>query len=247
MKTINHHLIANSKGGCGKSTTAMLLAWYYQEKRLETTNFDYDFACGSFRLFKSLNISPLILRGEGCSDENFAKWSKALEEATHDTITDYNVESFENVKYQILEYNLFERLTTEKKHKIYLHMPFTGGADVQPCINGFNRISGIFENQVNYICWLHKYHGEIDRDMFLKFYQENSHKIKAVVDLPRDSDYNKDAMGKMLMRNYSFTDILNSTEPRHQQLISQTTYMALKKEYYNAIEKNNLAELLQLV
>ena len=185
------HLIAQGKGGVGKSYVAWLLAQYLQERDYKTLFIDTDPVNQTFASVESLGVETFdITDGDDvdqrCFDDLF---SKVLE---CDPDTEVVIDNGSSGYVSLMSYLIANETVSQLEalgHEIYIHSILVGGQNLAETLGNFDEMARRLST-VKMAVWMnHHVEGPVeyagkpikDSKTILKYKE----RIQAIIDLPR--------------------------------------------------------------
>lgn len=186
------YIMAQGKGGVGKSFIAGLLAQYFLEKGRPALCFDADPNNASFAAFPAYNAVRVKLSevGDDINPRHFdVLWEKLYQAGEEDMIIlDIGASSFLPFCAYLKENNAIA-LLREAGHDVVLQSVLAGGPMFGECLMGLAELFSHFET-VPVVVWLNPFGGkcEFEGQAFQDsaLYLEQHPRIRAVVSLPAE-------------------------------------------------------------
>jgi hypothetical protein len=211
------HITLQKKGGAGKSLVSSMWHQFLSEKGYTVYGIDTDPSNRSFSDITSLNVKHINLMND--NDEINSRYFDdlidliyRLEKSEH-MVIDTGSSCYPALIPYLKQNGVFD-LIEENDHKVFTHVPLTGGSDVVHTTTCLEELVRNFPN-IKIILWKNKFHGEIaiDKKKFedFKCYPKVVKNIISTIDIPLK---NKDTFGKdielMMSSNMTFKDAMNS-------------------------------------
>lgn len=229
------HFILQGKGGVGKSVISALLAQYKIEKGESVTCLDTDPQNATFHGYKSLNVDyiDLLDGGDEINPRHFDKIIEVIANNENDIIIDNGASSFINLSSYIVS-NDVPSVLSDLGRQIVIHTVITGGQALADTVNGFYSLITQFPENVTFVLWLNPYWGEIVGNSGqpfeeLKVYQDNKHKISALIKLP---ELRKETHGQ------DFSNMLKDKKTFNEALAPSSTLSIMVKQRLKSIKSN---------
>lgn len=217
------HIIAQGKGGVGKSLIAAFLADYFAAQMAEEEElhcFDTDPVNQTFARYQAFEPEVIkILTETSNIDSRF--FDGLIEKLINEKgigIVDNGAATFVPLMAYLSE-NQVPELLAESDVRVVVHVPVTGGQALDDCMAGLNQtLNGV---SAKVVVWLNEFQGKIEkivenkRKTFTEFAVYESHKddIIGIVTLPQR---NPDTFGAdiraITSQNMSLTQAVESKE-----------------------------------
>lgn len=161
-RTIN--IIAQGKGGVGKTFVSTQIAQFYLDSEKESLNIDTDPVNSTFASFEKLNVKHIdLLLDNNINPRKFDEMMELIFESEKDVVIDNGASSFIPLLAYFIENNVFE-IFKDMGAEINFHTIIMGGQSLQDTLNGLHQISERIPDYVNLIVWLNEYNGQIEMD-----------------------------------------------------------------------------------
>lgn len=213
------NLVAQGKGGVGKSFIASLISQYTLDKGKKVVGIDTDPNNSTFTTIKKLDNTLLkILSKEGKIDErSFDKLIEKLMGETEevDYVVDNGATSFLPLIKYLKEGEIFDLLS--EKYEIVVHVPIVGGQAQDVTLLGLEQLVSQF-NTVLFVVWINNFQGEIvgkKGESFEKMdvYKRIEKHLFGVIDIEK---LNPDTTGMdvkdMTTKSLTFGEVMESEE-----------------------------------
>lgn len=248
MATI--HLSLQGKGGVGKSFLALMIAMYYQDKKIALDIYDTDPINATVFGFKSLNAEKFeIMKKNEIDKRSFDNLFARVIKAKNDVLIDIGSNGFISICSYILSNQLIQMLH-ENGHKIIIHTSIVGGQNLLHTINGFDSLVKQFPSETNFVIWLNPFWGEVihNNNSFEKLKVYNSHKarITAIINIPEfDRSLHGQDLSAMLEAKMTFTDVKESANTETEQvhtfdIFSRNRLNIVSTQIFNLIENSHI-------
>lgn len=158
--TIN--IIANGKGGIGKSFISSIVAQYLIEKNEKVVCLDTDPNNTTLYGIKELKAKFLdITDGDSI---NLREFDKLIELMMNDPKSNYVIDSGATTFLPLIEYLKEGAILPLLKENfdIVFHIPIVGGQAQENTISGFTQIVDMFGSVDKFVAWINPYHGKLD-------------------------------------------------------------------------------------
>ena len=185
------HLIAQGKGGVGKSYVAWLLAQYLQERDYKTLLIDTDPVNHTFASVKSLGVEYFdITDGDDVDQRLFDDLFARVLECDTDTevVIDNGSSSYVSLMSYLIANETVSQLQ-ELGHEVYIHSLIVGGRDMSETLGNFDEMATKLPS-AKMVVWLnHQIAGDVAhkgksvRDS--KTISKYNGQIRTILDLPR--------------------------------------------------------------
>lgn len=212
------HVIAQGKGGVGKSLTAAILAQYLTEKKAANDTvycFDTDPVNQTFSRLEKLKpeIVNILTKDNNIDTRNFDSLMDKLLTVDGIAVVDNGAATFVPLMSYMAE-NQVAELMRENGVRLIIHVPILGGQSLVDCMTGLAQTSRSIEAEI--VVWLNEYQGEISEGgkSFTDFpvYHDSKEKIIGFVKIV---SRNPDTFGKdikeMTSKNLTFREVAEST------------------------------------
>lgn len=197
------HFIFQRKGGVGKSLVAAMWFQYLAETGHKVFGIDTDPSNHTFAGFEELNVTKLNIldKDEDIDPIKFDSLVEAIFEMNENehVVVDSGSSCFVSLFAYLKQNNAFGAIL-DGGHRIYIHVPVTGGSDMTHTAACLDELVTSFP-EIPFVVWKNQYHGElISKDgneikQFEEFkvYKKNVAHFAAVVEIPQKK---KDTFGK---------------------------------------------------
>lgn len=214
-RTIN--IIAQGKGGVGKTFVSTQIAQFYLDSDKESLNIDTDPVNSTFASFEKLNVKHIdLLLDNNINPRKFDEMMELIFESENDVVIDNGASSFIPLLAYFIENNVFE-IFKDMGAEINFHTIIMGGQSLQDTLNGLHQISERIPDYVNLIVWLNEYNGQIEMEgkgfESFKLYKQLQDRIQQliVVEQRTRETFGEDVK-KMLEAKKTYNEILSGSE-----------------------------------
>lgn len=236
------HLIAQGKGGVGKSLVASFFAQYLiASDQDEIHCFDTDPVNPTFSRYKALNVStvPLLNASNNINSRNFDGLIEKLIELEGIGVVDNGAATFVPLMSYIAE-NDIDNLLAENGIKLYIHSVIAGGQAQKDCLEGLNKILNGINAKV--VVWLNHHFGEVTElgKQFtdLSLYKKNQDKIVKIVEL---YPLNPDTAGHDIQMVTSLNLTFEEVDSHHEfTLIPRQRLHRIKRSIWEQLAQDEL-------
>lgn len=154
------HFMLQSKGGCGKTFSAALLAQYFMKIGANLKGFDTDQENQDFHAYKGLPVRYVdVMQGKTSIDQKkFDGFMESLLTEDGVFVVDNGANSFTPLLGYLVENNGIE-LLRESGKTVYLHGIVGGGDNYESTIAGFNDLAS--NSDAPMVLWLNEHFGEL--------------------------------------------------------------------------------------
>ena len=154
------HFMLQSKGGCGKTFSASLLAQYFIKIGANLKGFDTDQENRDFHAYKGLPVRYVdVMQGKTSIDQKkFDGFMESLLTEDGVFVVDNGANSFTPLLGYLVE-NSGIQLLQEAGKTVYVHSIIGGGDNYQSTVAGFNDLS--FNSEAPLVIWLNEHFGEL--------------------------------------------------------------------------------------
>jgi hypothetical protein len=243
------HIIANGKGGIGKSFISSITAQYLKDKKKNVICIDTDPNNTTLAAIKELKAKFLnIMDGDNI---NIREFDKLVELTLSDPKSDYVIDSGATTFLPLIEYLKEGEILALLKDsfEIVFHIPIVGGQAQETTISGFLQIVDMFENITKFVVWVNPYHGLLDiklKDGKSSKDIEDHNEVKELYKSEKAQNIiqinlpivNVALTGKdleqMTKLNYTFEQINNSPE---FNIVSKSRLKKYKDDVYQSLEQ----------
>lgn len=242
MKVV--HVMAQGKGGVGKSFSAAILAQYLKETANDELHcFDTDPVNATFSRFKELApaLVPILNDANNIDSRNFDSLIENLLEQDGIGVIDNGAATFVPLMSYMAE-NCVPELLAENNVRLIVHVPLNGGQALPDCLTGLTKIlTGI---RAEVVVWLNDHNGviQLNGKSFTEFkvYKDNQEKILGIVHI---ANRNPDTYGKDIERmaklNLTFQEVDASPE---FSLMPRQRLRTFKRDLFEQLDKIPLSE-----
>jgi len=220
------HIVAQEKGGVGKSLISSIIAQHYQRKQLPFQCYDTDPGNATLLGYQALHVRHVDLlvptgqnriNGTNNLELNLRNFDTMIEEIAGlncDVIIDNGASCF----YPLLEYmHKSETMQTlADLHKsVSVHCIIVGSQAQDDTLRGFDWLARNLGPIPHLVIWLNKFFGPIlhEQQQFEDFqvYHDHKHRVTAIVELEKqDKDLFGEDFRQMLQAKLTFTEALQS-------------------------------------
>lgn len=214
-RTIN--IIAQGKGGVGKTFVSTQIAQFYLDSEKESLNIDTDPVNSTFASFEKLNVKHIdLLLDNNINPRKFDEMMELIFESEKDVVIDNGASSFIPLLAYFIENNVFE-IFKDMGAEINFHTIIMGGQSLQDTLNGLHQISERIPDYVNLIVWLNEYNGQIEMDgkgfESFKLYKQLQDRIQQLIFVEqRTRETFGEDVKKMLEAKKTYSEILSGKE-----------------------------------
>ncbi|EPR1029471.1 TPA: ArsA-related P-loop ATPase [Acinetobacter nosocomialis] len=214
-RTIN--IIAQGKGGVGKTFVSTQIAQFYLDSEKESLNIDTDPVNSTFASFEKLNVKHIdLLLDNNINPRKFDEMMELIFESEKDVVIDNGASSFIPLLAYFIENNVFE-IFKDMGAEINFHTIIMGGQSLQDTLNGLHQISERIPDYVNLIVWLNEYNGQIEMDgkgfESFKLYKQLQDRIQQLIFVEqRTRETFGEDVKKMLEAKKIYNEILSGKE-----------------------------------
>lgn len=211
----NVHLIAQGKGGVGKTFIAWLMAQFLRERQGgEVGIFDTDPINQSLRAFEDLDVNYIRLFSNERNIEpgDFDRLMEAAVTSPGDLVIDTGSSNFVPL-YTYLSYDQADQVFAAANCNLFIHVPIVGGESRADCLSRLEIMINHVPN-ARFVVWINNYPvavfpksddpslgepGSFDNTDVFKSYRG---RICGVVDLPQFPEDSTGKTLKFLTRNH---------------------------------------------
>ena len=214
------HVVAQGKGGAGKTFIASLLCQSYLRTGKKYEAFDLDPVNRSLAAIAGLNAQPwkILQTNADIDPARFDRLVETIYQTKHDIIMDLGATSFLPFNNYLVRNGIFELLKESANAEIIIHCVIRGGSSLLECLNGLKKLCTYHSStQAKIVVWLNEVEGEIERNgktfQCMKIYDETSSRISRIVVLPEQKDaLHRQDMIELLKRNEMFDAAIKSAQ-----------------------------------
>ncbi len=209
------HVVAQGKGGVGKSFSSSLIAQYLKGKE-QVYCFDTDPVNPTFSRYKDLSpqVIKLLNESNNIDSRNFDSLIEQLIELPGVGVVDNGAATFVPLMSYMAE-NHVPELLAESGVRLIMHVPLNGGQALEDCLAGLSQTLRSIPADV--VVWLNDHQGKVLKDdksfTDFKVYKDNKDKIIGIIHIP---NRNPDTYGKdiehMTGLNLTFNEVATSPE-----------------------------------
>lgn len=230
------HLVAQGKGGAGKTFVASLLCQNFIRSNTAYKAFDLDPVNRSLTAISGLNVeSWKVLQTNADIDPvKFDELVEVIYQTDKDIILDLGATSFLPFNSYLVQNRIFELLRTSGNIKVIIHCVIRGGSSLIECLNGLKKLCTYYSaDDTHIVVWLNEVEGEISRDgktfEEMKIYNDIKNRIARIVIIPEMKDYlHRHDMIEILKRNQMFDSAISSAKTG---IVSKMRIQNLKKTF----------------
>ena len=214
-RTIN--IIAQGKGGVGKTFVSTQIAQYYSDNGVESLNIDTDPVNSTFQSFERLNVKHIdLLIDNNVNARKFDEMMELILESETNVVIDNGASSFIPLLAYFIENNVFE-IFRDCDADILFHTIIMGGQSLDDTINGLVQITEKIPDYVNLIVWLNEYNGKIQIDgkgfESFKVYKNLQNRIQQLIVIEeRTRETFGEDIKNMLELKKTYNEILSGSE-----------------------------------
>ena len=235
------HVIAQGKGGVGKSLSATILAQYLKEKAINVPLycFDTDPVNQTFSRFQELEpeIVKLLTADNNINTRNFDNLIEQLIERDGVAVVDNGAATFVPLMSYMAE-NQVPELLRESGVRLIVHVPMMGGQALKDC--GIGLVQTARDIDAEIVVWLNEFNGKIEdnnKKPFTDFQVYKEHK-KRIIGIVEIAARNPDTFGKdvqaMISGNLTFTEADTSPE---FTLMPRQRLRTVKRDIYRQLDE----------
>ena len=211
------HVVAQGKGGVGKSLISSWLAQYLKHVANSPVYcFDTDPVNPTFSRYKELSheVIHILNESNNIDSRNFDGLVEKLVEMEGVGVVDNGAATFVPLMSYMAE-NYVPELLRESGVRLVVHVPLNGGQALEDCLTGLAQTLRSINADV--VVWLNDHQGKIQdgskQFTDFKVYKDNKDKIIGIVHIPnRNPDtFGKD-VEKMTGLNLTFNEVLASAD-----------------------------------
>lgn len=231
------HMVAQGKGGVGKSFISTLIAQYLQPKTAALHCYDTDPVNPTFSQYQVLKpkIVNILTEDNTINTRFFDELMEDLFNLEGVAVVDNGAATFVPLMAYMAENDVAEMLA-ENNVRLVVHIPVTGGQALSECLKGLNQTLNTMNAEV--VVWLNEYGGKIEQDgkSFEQFgiYKEHKNSILGTVLLENFSadTYGHD-IGKMTSLNLTFDEVKTS---EHFRIMSKNRLKKFKEYVFEQLD-----------
>lgn len=209
-------LVAQGKGGVGKSVLAALTAQYYQHKGKEFIAIDTDPVNSTFLGYKAFPVKRVELMKDDnkINTREFDPMMVDILSIQKSFVIDNGSSSFIPLANYLVE-NAAIEMIIESGKQVNIHTVITGGQAMLDTLSGLNSLCQQMPKEARIIVWLNEFWGPIESDgktfEQMKVYLNNKDRISGIITLHKQSSdtFGKD-MELMLEKRLTFAEAINS-------------------------------------
>lgn len=236
-RTIN--IIAQGKGGVGKTFVSTQIAQFYLDSDKDSLNIDTDPVNSTFASFHKLNVKHInLLEGNDINPRKFDEMMELIFESNNDVVIDNGASSFIPLLAYFIENNVFE-IFKDTGADINLHTIIMGGQSLQDTLNGLDQISTKIPDYVNLIVWLNEYNGKIETDgkefKDFKLYKKLENRIQQLIIVEQRTQKTfGDDVKRMLESKKTYTEVLSGKD---FNLMERQRIKTVQKSIYDQLRQ----------
>lgn len=212
------HMVAQGKGGVGKSFISTLIAQYLKPKASGLHCYDTDPVNPTFSHYQALNpkVINILTDDNNLNSRIFDDLMEDLLEFDGIAVVDNGAATFVPLMGYMAENDVADVLS-DAGIRLVVHIPVTGGQALGECLKGLNETLGTINAEV--VVWLNEYNGRVEQDgkTFEQFgvYQQHQERILGVVRLENFAadTYGAD-ISMMTSLNLTFDEVKTSDQFR---------------------------------
>lgn len=214
-RTIN--IIAQGKGGVGKTFVSTQIAQFYLDSERESLNIDTDPVNSTFSSFSKLNVKHVdLLKDNNINPRKFDEMMELIFSAGNDVVIDNGASSFIPLLAYFVENNVFE-IFKDMGADINFHTIIMGGQSLSYTVNALDQIASELPEYVNLIVWLNEYNGTIELDgksfTDFKVYKKLENRIQQLIVIhERTRQTFGEDIKKMLEAKQTYSEALASED-----------------------------------
>lgn len=215
VRTIN--IVAQGKGGVGKTFVATQIAQYYLDSDKECLNIDTDPVNSTFTSFQKLNVHHVdLLKDNNINPRKFDEMMELIFNTENDVVIDNGASSFIPLLAYFVENNVFE-IFKDTGADINFHTIIMGGQSLSFTVNALDQIAQKLPDYVNLIVWLNEYNGKIEQDgkefKEFKIYKKLENRIQQLILIhERTRETFGEDVKKMLESKKTYSEVLSGNE-----------------------------------
>lgn len=212
------HMIAQGKGGVGKSFISTLIAQYLKPKTSCLHCYDTDPVNPTFSQYQALNpkVIDILTEGNNLNNRIFDDLMEDLLDLDGIAVVDNGAATFVPLMGYMAENDVADVLSGEGI-RLVVHIPVTGGQALSECLKGLNETLSTINAEV--VVWLNEHNGKVEQDgkTFEQFgvYQQYQDRILGTVRLENFAadTYGAD-ISMMTSLNLTFDEVKTSDQFR---------------------------------
>lgn len=173
-------MIAQGKGGVGKSFISSLIAQYLKQKTTKLYCYDTDPVNPTFSKYQVLSpkIVNILTEDNNINTRFFDDLLEDLLNLDGIAVVDNGAATFVPLMAYMAENNV-ANILLESEIRLVLHIPVTGGQALNECLKGLNQTLNTINAEI--VVWLNEHNGKVEQDSktFEQFsiYQEYQNRI----------------------------------------------------------------------
>lgn len=212
------HMIAQGKGGVGKSFISTLIAQYLQPKTTALHCYDTDPVNPTFSQYQALNpkIINILTESNNINTRFFDDLLEELLNLEGIAVVDNGAATFVPLMSYMAENDVADMLT-DNNIRLVVHIPITGGQALSECLKGLQQTLNTINAEI--VVWLNEHNGKIEENgkTFEQFsiYKQYQNEILGTVLLEH---FNADTYGQdialMTSLNLTFDEVKTSEQFR---------------------------------
>ncbi|WP_314342718.1 conjugal transfer protein TraL [Simonsiella muelleri] len=212
------HMVAQGKGGVGKSLISSFIAQYLQPKTAKLHCYDTDPVNPTFSHYQALNpkVVNILTEDNNINTRFFDDLLEDLLNLDGIAVVDNGAATFVPLMAYMAE-NDVAYMLAENDVRLIVHIPVTGGQALNECLKGLNQ--SLQTINAEFVIWLNEHNGKVEQDgkSFEQFgiYQQYQDDILGVVKLESFSadTYGQD-IAQMTSLNLTFEEVKMSPDFR---------------------------------
>lgn len=235
----NIHFILQGKGGVGKSLISALLMQYNCEHKIESIAVDTDPVNASLAAYSAFPTKRIELldKHQTLQPQRFDGLMEMIfDNEDKDFIIDNGASSFIPLSNYLVENQVMDMLESMNR-KVIIHTVITGGQAMKDTLHGLAALAN--NMNVALVVWINSYFGDVisNGKTFekMKVYQNNKHKILAILNIAKMSPLFEGDFEKMLERHLTFS-----------QAEQDETFGLMTRNRLRQIKKNIFSQLSEL-
>lgn len=238
------HIVAQGKGGCGKSLAITILSQYIRDYLNDALYaYDTDQVNTTFAHYKALNVQHIKIVDENLdfNERNFDGLIQEIAETTANVVVDTGANTFLTLLSYIFENDVIELLEGLGK-KVFIHTIIGGGDLYSDTYNGLTSI--VKQLNANTVIWVNEFFGPnvfetIQKDKLIK---ANLTKICGFIHMP---ELKKNTIGEdvriMNQDRLTLLELSQSTSPSHS-ILMKNRVKNLFTHYYESLDSIKWSE-----